>query len=384
MESRALANLGRREEAIQTARLLATATPLNTEGATLAQNLLLNFLPPRVVEKDYQELVEKAPSGINRCLLGRIEPDLEKARELLLEAGLDPASAHLASEFLLQRCLWEGDTISIQELTAKLISGSTDEEDDFLRTTYATSQLLSNASPENTWREMENLLPRMDEPLTLVPWLVAAAARVGEVSAAMEKLVRVDWGQVGGINLKPPTLLYWRVQVLLEQKKKEEARKLVEQIPRMENVWDLVADLDTALACLPPNKALKIYEDHLKEHQSQLDPYRLAGYRLARECGLDETGREFLFPFSRKEMGTPERVLWEILEGEGWPPERIYGFMVQHSPQETNDISYALALRAQLDGDSKGAIEFLDHCIGYPPVLEFPSVLARRERDLAR
>ncbi len=384
MEIRALASLGRMVDAIQAARSLASAIPTNPEGAILAQNLLLNYLPPHVVEKEYRELVEKAPSGFNRSLLGRIEPDPAKARELLLEAMTEPACTLTAAEFLLQRSLWDGDFEPAKELAAKLIHGGTREEDDFLRSAYATCQLLHGVSPEMAFHAVEGLLPNMDEPLTLVPWLVASAARVGEVSQAMELLAGVKWGQMGGTQLGPPTLLYWKVQVLLEQKKETEARGLVEQTPRIQNIWNIIADLDTVLATLPPNKALQVYETYLKENHPALNPYRLAGYRLAHECGLDEIGCQILSPFSRKELGTLERVIWEILEGDGWPPERLLGFAVQHSPQETNDVIYALALRVQLDGDHQGALKFLDRCIQYPPVPEFPSVMAVRERELLR
>ena len=384
MEARALANLGRMEEGLQAARSLASASPVNTQGAILAQNLLLTYLPPHVVKKDYQEQFEKTPNGLNRSLLGRIEPDKEEAERLLLEAATDPAWSHTAAEFLLQRSLWEGAFTAVKELSSRLIDAGTDQEDDFLRTAYATCQLLSDTSPELVWRDIVKMLPRMDEPLSLVPWLVASAARVGEVSQAMELLVRVDWGQAGGIQLGPPTLDYWKVQVLLELKQGTEARHLVEQIPRITNRWDILADLDSALASLPPNKALRIFEARLKENHHDLDPYRLAGYHLAHECGLNEIGREILSPFSRRELGTPARVIWEILEGDGWPPEKLLGFIVQHSPQETNDILFALALRAHLDGNHPAAVDFLDRCIHYPPVPEFPSVVAKREKAMSQ
>lgn len=383
LENRALANLGRMEEAIQAAKALASATPTNREGATLAQNLLVNYLPAHVVKKTYQDLIQKEPTGLDRSLLGRIEGDLAKARELLLEAMTDPVCAHSAAEFLLQRCLYENEMETSRELLARFIKGGT-EEDDFLRTSLATSQILSEASPESVWREVKDILPRMDEPLSLVPWLVTAAARVGEVSSAMELVARVDWSDLRGKDPGPPTLLFWKTQILLEQNKDSEARSLVEQSPHDRNIWDLVADLDSALAVLPPSKALAICENHLKKDHPLLNHYRLAGYRLARECGLDEIGRQLLSPYAHREIGTPQRVIWEILEGEGWPPEKLLGFTVQHSPQETNDVVYALALRAQLDGDHQGTAEFLDRCIRYPPVAEFPAVLARRERKLLR
>jgi hypothetical protein len=99
---------------------------------------------------------------------------------------------------------------------------------------------------------------------------------------------------------------------------------------------------------------------------------------------LDEIGRQILSPYAKRETGSPERVIWEILEGDGWPPERLLGFIVQHAPQETNDVVYALGLRALLDGDRREATALLDRCLGYPPVPEFPSVLAKRERELLR
>lgn len=382
MEARALANLGRMEEALQAARSLSSATPVNTQGAILAQNLLLTYLSPHVVEKAYQEQFEKAPDGLNRILLGRVKSDRTEAERLLHEAATDPAWSHTAAEILLQRTLWEGDFAAAKELSSRLIAAGTDEEDDFLRTAYATCHLLSDTSPELVWRDIVKMLPRMDEPFSLVPWLVASAAQVGEVSTAMELLAQLDWGQAGGIPPGLPSMAYWKVQVLLQQKQETEARRLVEGIPRIENKWDILADLDSALAVLSPQKALKILETRLKENHPELEIYRLAGYHLAHECGLNEIGREILSPFSRKELGTPQRVIWEILEGDGWPPEKLPGFMVQHSPQETNDILFALALRAQLDGNSPAAVNFLERCVNFPPVPEFPSVLARREKAM--
>ncbi|MCC7196479.1 MAG: hypothetical protein IT356_13070 [Gemmatimonadaceae bacterium] len=141
-------------------------------------------------------------------------------------------------------------------------------------------------------------------------------------------------------------------------------------------------NLDTALAELPPDVALRVFENQFRKTIPILEPYRLAWYRLARESGLDEIARQVLFPYALAEVGTKRRVVWEILEGGDWQPEKLLLFAVSHTPQETNDVLYASALRGQLDGDLVRAKAFFQHCRRYPPVLDFPAGAARRDLDL--
>lgn len=376
LESRALLGLKRHDDALQVIEKLLKTPEVGVESICLAQNCLFGLLPAKRIEDLFSERQKLSPSPANGLLLARIVDDSSQAQTLLLEAMASKELSLLGGQTLVQRMLWEGRIKEVRDLLSRFNTGQDNPPTDFER---ISEIWVKETSAEDLWHMATQLPAQLSDPLDSIPWLVGSAAMLGDATQALQMLKEVQWPRSEKIL---PSDLFWTCEVLLAQGKYQEARKIYDSAVEKSSPWDAVANLDTALAELPPDEALRVFENQFRKPISILEPYRLAWYRLARESGLDEIARQVLFPYALAEVGTKRRVVWEILEGGDWQPEKLLLFAVSHTPQETNDVLYASALRGQLDGDLVRAKAFFQHCRRYPPVLDFPAGAARRDLDL--
>jgi hypothetical protein len=380
LESRALVNLGRREDALTLARTLAYSQGGNPDAALIGQNLLVNSLPLPLVARQFRDDLAKGSNTLRKILAARVETDQKKAQGLLTEAHADPQYQDLASRCLLQRLLWEGDHEAALEI-AKQIQMASTEQDDFLRLAQADLAWVDGSTPERVWDSVKSLLPQMSEPQHLLLWLVKAAAQIGDLTHSVNLLLALDFQSSFELEQEPPTALYWKCKVLLAQGAIQDASRVCALNQSGWDHWGRQVNLETALAARPPHQALALFETYLSEASAEMEVYRLAGYHLARECGLDEIARQILTPYAKAELGSRNRVIWEILEGSGWSPDNLLGFVIQRSPLEINDVVFALALRAQLDGDRRSADWYRKRCAAYPSVMEFPAMMINKGKE---
>lgn len=377
LEARALLGMKRPDAALEVIDKLLQTPELGVDSMCLAQNFLMNLLPSRQLVEKFENRYTLSPTLENRLLLARIVHDPTQAHTFMLEAMASRELSHLGGQMLLQRMLWEGKIQEARDLSRSMEASTMGQPSSDFET--LAHLWLREATPEGLWSLAARLPMQLSEPIDSVPWLAGAAARLGDATRACRLLKEVQWPES---MQDRPSELYWKCAVLLSQGAGNAARKAFDSAPDRSSIWDAAANLDTALADLPPNHALRVFETQFRTPNPLLEPYRLAWYRLARECGLDEIARQVLSVYSKEEAGTTRRVLWEILEGGDWQPEKLLLFAVSHSIQETNDVLYASALRGQLDGDHSRARGFLEQCCRYPPAFDFPFVAARRELDL--